>query len=110
MKGSAAILFLFGLAAEMFAQPLRRLNLNSSSNHQIIVTWPYTNAGFTFQEAKAISWATNWQVSTLAPVSSILRIPECAISEQCPAKHARDSTAQASGLRVSLRQPLHILR
>ena len=68
VKGSAAILFLFGLAAEMFAQPLRRLNLNSSSNHQIIVTWPYTNAGFTFQEAKAISWATNWQVSTLAPV------------------------------------------
>ena len=74
VKGCAAILFLFGIAAAMFAQSLPRLGLNSSSNHQIVVTWPYINAGFSVQEAKALSPATNWQASTLAPAFDSNRV------------------------------------
>jgi len=66
-------------------QSLPRLNFNSSSNHQVIVTWPYTNAGFSFQEAKALSPATNWQGSALAPVFDSNR---AAFSVSAPATNA----------------------
>ena len=66
VKYCAAILFLFGFAPGILAQTLPRLNVNPPSNQQVVVTWPYTNAGFTFQEAKALS-STNWQASALLP-------------------------------------------
>ena len=62
-------LFILILAAGLtaFAQTLPRLNLISSSNHEVIVSWAYTNAGFTYQEAKSLSPESNWQASALAP-------------------------------------------
>lgn len=49
------------------AQTLPRLDLGVASNQQVVITWPYTNAGFIFQEARSLSPATNWQASAFAP-------------------------------------------
>ncbi len=67
MKYCAAISLLFSVASEVFAQTLPRLNVAPLSNQQVVVSWPYTNAGFTFQEANAVA-STNWQASALVPV------------------------------------------
>ena len=66
-------------------QSLPRLNINSSSNHQVLVAWPYTNSGFSFQEAKALSPATNWQASEFAPVFDSNRVQ---FSVSAPATNA----------------------
>ncbi|HXR48551.1 MAG TPA: hypothetical protein VN784_14035 [Candidatus Limnocylindrales bacterium] len=47
------------------AQTLPGLNVNAS-NRTIVITWPYTNSGFAFQEATNLT-ATAWQASALYP-------------------------------------------
>src|SRR5262245_2980637 len=56
-----------GLCGAARAQSLPPLNASPASNHQVVVTWLYTNAGFTLQEAQSLASATNWQSSGLTP-------------------------------------------
>ncbi len=58
-----ALVVLIGLAA--LAQTLPKLNVSPASNRTVVITWPYTNGGFAFQESGRL---TNWQSSQLTPV------------------------------------------
>ena len=65
MKPACILLALVGssyLAA--LAQMLPQLTVNTSSNQTVRIFWPYTNSGFSLQEAAAL---TNWRTSALTP-------------------------------------------
>jgi hypothetical protein len=58
-----ALVVLIGLAG--LAPTLPKLNVNPASNRTVVITWPYTNAGFALQESGRL---TNWQSSQRTPV------------------------------------------
>ncbi|HXR05392.1 MAG TPA: hypothetical protein VN836_11865 [Verrucomicrobiae bacterium] len=45
---------------------LPELKANAGSNRTVVITWPYTNSGFAFQEATNLTPGA-WQVSALSP-------------------------------------------
>ena len=53
-------------AVAMLAQSLPGLTVTPATNHAVAVTWPYTNSGFTLQEATNLA-AGGWRSSPLAP-------------------------------------------
>jgi hypothetical protein len=54
-----------GMLLSTSAQSLPNLNMRATGSRTVVITWPYTNAGFTLQESGIL---TNWQNSSLAPV------------------------------------------
>ena len=88
-----ALVVLIGLAG--LAQTLPKLNVNPASNRTVVITWPYTNAGFVLQESGRL---TNWQSSPLTPVfNSNAATFAVAAAETNPARFFR--LAQPADLR-----------
>ena len=46
---------------------LPSLNINPVSNRTVAINWPYTNSGFSFQEATGLTAVSSWQASALMP-------------------------------------------
>ena len=55
------------------AQTLPRMNVSPAANGKAVITWPYTNSGFVFQETTNLNVAA-WSVSALFP--GFTRLPK----------------------------------